>query len=285
MIYLSTTTFEQDNYSIAQMVDFAHQNNCGLEFGSNSLAPTMALSDINIPLLIHNYNPIQNDPFVLNLVANDPVQLLNSIEMVARNLSESFRFGLPFYGLHAGFLAPIDPSMLGAVLEGRAQPLNKSYEYYCKQFAEGLKKAIKKSKVPKDYPILIENNVIGAKNFERGFAPHLMALGGEDTIELIEVCQSFNINAGLLFDTGHANVSSNQLGYDRCVFHQQVENYICAYHLSENNGLEDTNNVITEDAWFLPFLRKCRNPIVTIEVAGPVSSLSRQIKILRENGC
>lgn len=277
--------FERDEYSFAQMIDFCSQMECGLEFGSNSLDATLALDNITIPLLIHNYNPIPSDPFVLNLTATDPMQLSNSIEMVAYNLAVSFRYGLPFYGLHAGFLAPVESHMLGVGITGRAQPLTKSYNYYCERFAAGLLEAVQKANIPIDYPILIENNVIGAENYKRGFAPHLMALDSESTGALIDICRSCNLNVSLLFDVGHANVSAHQLGYDRHSYHNEVQSYIFAYHLSENNGLEDTNNPIKSNSWFLKYLRESSNPIVTIEVASPVDTLERQIKILRESGC
>ena len=285
MIYLSTLAFEDENYSLGEMVEFAAKLGCGLEFGSNSLPSHIDLSELTIPMLIHNYNPIPDESFVLNLSSMDSLQLAKSIDMVARNLTLSYELNMPFYGLHAGFLAKVEPSMLGTAIQGGKLDLSRSYSEYCTDFAVNLESAFALSSAPPDYPVLIENNVIGSKNFRAGFASHLLALGGEDTTALLGAVQERGINARLLFDVGHAKVSAAQLGFSPYRYHDQVKRMIGAYHLSENDGLEDTNQPICGESWFLKFLRERPGTIVTLEVRGSIRDLITQIEILKGCGC
>lgn len=285
MIYLSTLAFEDEHYCLNEMAEFAAKFECGLEFGSNALPADIDLSELTIPMLIHNYNPIPDESFVLNLSSMDPLQLAKSIDMVARNLTLSHKLNMPFYGLHAGFLAKVEPSMLGTAIQGGKLELSRSYSEYCTDFAVNLGRAFALSSAPPDYPVLIENNVIGSKNFRAGFSSHLLALGSEDTTELLGAVHERGVNARLLFDVGHAKVSGYQLGFSPHRFHDQVKGMIGAYHLSENNGLEDTNQPISGDSWFLEFLRERPGAIVTLEVRGSVRDLTTQIEILKGCGC
>ena len=65
----------------------------------------------------------------------------------------------------------------------------------------------------------------------------------------------------------HLKVSSNSLGFNLIEAHENLKDYISAYHLSDNNGNKDTNNMITKTSWFLPYM-KTDAKFYTIEVYG-----------------
>ena len=57
--------------------------------------------------------------------------------------------------------------------------------------------------------------------------------------------------------------------------------WISGYHLSDNDGLEDSNQPFTEDAWYWPYLKNDIN-YYTIEVYNnSPEQLSHQVDILR----
>ena len=61
-------------------------------------------------------------------------------------------------------------------------------------------------------------------------------------------------NIKLLVDVAHLKVSANSLNFE-CEIFEKCDDLI-GYHLSDNDGLSDTNNIYDEDAWFWKFLKK-----------------------------
>ena len=64
--------------------------------------------------------------------------------------------------------------------------------------------------------------------------------------------ENTNENVNLLIDVAHLKVSSNSLKFNQTMF-EICDPWIKAYHLSDNNGLSDTNEPFSEDAWFWDF--------------------------------
>ena len=63
-------------------------------------------------------------------------------------------------------------------------------------------------------------------------------------------------NVKMLIDVAHLKVSSNSLNFNPKVFLDHLDEWIAAYHLSENDGTSDDNEKFREDSWFWPFLKK-----------------------------
>ena len=61
----------------------------------------------------------------------------------------------------------------------------------------------------------------------------------------------------MLIDVAHLKVSSNSLNFNpKVTFLEKLDEWIAAYHLSENDGTSDDNEKFREDSWFWPFLKK-----------------------------
>jgi len=58
--------------------------------------------------------------------------------------------------------------------------------------------------------------------------------------------------------------------------------WIKAYHFSDNDGLSDSNNLIDEDSWFWPHIKKDLD-YYSIEVYGETSNNLLQLKGLVES--
>ena len=75
-------------------------------------------------------------------------------------------------------------------------------------------------------------------------------------LECKYVMENTDENVNLLIDVAHLKVSSNSLKFNPQTMFEICDPWIKAYHLSDNNGLSDTNEPFSEDAWFWDFLKK-----------------------------
>ena len=60
----------------------------------------------------------------------------------------------------------------------------------------------------------------------------------------------------LLLDVGHLKVSSKTQGFNLVKGHEMLKPYIEGYHLSDNNGLQDSNSEFTKKSWFYSKMKK-----------------------------
>ena len=103
---------------------------------------------------------------------------------------------------------------------------------------------------------MIENNVLSQNNkinFDGN--PFLMC----DANECQTVINECPDNVQLLVDVAHLKVSSNSLNFDKIEFLKKCNNITGGYHLSDNNGLSDTNQKFDESAWFWQHIEKNKN--------------------------
>ena len=144
-------------------------------------------------------------------------------------------------------------------------------------FLKNVEKVSKYAK-KKDVEILLENNVIGRYNFNLFKKNPFLMTDLEDT-KLIMNNTPKNVN--LLMDLGHLKVSSNTLNFSKQKMHEESKKWIKAYHLSENDGIEDTNSKIRENSWFSNNLKKVNS--YTLEVyTKNFKTINNQIKILKK---
>ena len=94
---------------------------------------------------------------------------------------------------------------------------------------------------------MIENNVLSKNNqicFEGN--PFLMC----DADECEKVINSCPENVKLLIDVAHLKVSSNSLNFDKIKFLDKCNHLAGGYHLSDNDGLSDSNDKFDNKSWF-----------------------------------
>ena len=53
-----------------------------------------------------------------------------------------------------------------------------------------------------------------------------------------------------MIDVAHLKVSANTLNFSAEDYLEEFRDSVCAYHLSDNDGLEDTNNILLDSSWF-----------------------------------
>ena len=89
-------------------------------------------------------------------------------------------------------------------------------------------------------------------------------------------------NVGLLLDTGHLKVTCKTLNLNLYNEYKKIFKFIKGYHLSDNNGLADTNNTFTKNAWWFKKFNKNLD-YYTIEVYdNDILKLKKQISIVEK---
>jgi len=237
----------------------------GVELGSSCQIPVDELKRIiesssHVPeLLIHNYFPRPETPFVLNLASDSPLIRARSVAHCIEAIDLCTDLTLPFYSFHAGFAVDAVPGQLGGPLCSAPRfSKAKAYRNFVKSLDELCGYAAEK-----DIRLLIENNVVIQENLVNGQNELLL---GADAGELLEILAEVNSPVlGLLVDTGHLKVTARSLGFDREAFLLRVAGKVGAFHLSDNDGVSDSHLEFAEDAWFLSSLADFRHATLILE--------------------
>ncbi len=197
----------------------------------------------DLVLQVHNYFPPPAQPFVFNLASSDPALTERSVQHVREAMRLAVALGRPVYSFHAGFrinprVAELGQPLGRHVLRDRASALEQFGEKVLLLAEEARREGV---------TLLVENNVLNAGN---------LATFGEDPLllthpnEIAAFMGGMPANVGLLLDVAHLKVSAQSLGFDPVAAHAQVKPWIQGYHLSDNDGTADTNEIVTADSWF-----------------------------------
>lgn len=196
-----------------------------------------------VSLAVHHYFPPPDEPCVINLASTDPDIARISREHVRRAIAWAARLGSPFYSVHAGYLVDPRPRELGRQLIHRQmadRPLA------TRLFVEAIN-SLSLDADKAGVTLLIENNVLTRSTFDQfGGNPLLMV----DPDETVEILRQLSPAVGLLVDVAHAKVSAGTLGFPGATFLSRCQPWVRALHLSDNDGTQDTNDVVDESAWF-----------------------------------
>jgi len=86
---------------------------------------------------------------------------------------------------------------------------------------------------------------------------------------------------GLLLDLAHLNVSAKTLGKEVTREADKLKEITLGYHLSENDGITDSNGSIDNDSWFWEYINQ-NSHFVTLEVyEKSIERLAAQIEITK----
>lgn len=277
MIYVSTGGFRTKTASAVatELLDGgveAVELSGGLH-SATLLSDLQALRD-QIRFQVHNYFPPPPDPFVLNLGSLDSDIGQRSIDHVKQALSWCSALGADRYSFHAGFLLDPKVNELGQRIPGRElYERDACIDVFIRRVSE-----LSIDAEQAGVRLMIENNVLSANNakeFSRN--PLLMC----DPDECQEIMARVPNSVGLLVDVAHLKVSANSLGFEPSQMFAKCHEKIVAYHLSDNDGREDSNQPFDSDAWFWPYL-KSDVGYYSVEVYGQTVNQSlQQVELAR----
>tara|TARA_X000001036_G_C20474272_1_gene722906 strand:+ start:16 stop:867 length:852 start_codon:yes stop_codon:yes gene_type:complete len=252
MIYISTGGYK--NSVASETVKLFHENgikNIELSGGlfSIDLKQDLFKYKESISFQVHNYFPPPEEPFVFNLASMNEDINKKSLNHAKKAINWASELGGNAYSFHAGFLIDPKPRELGKKINKR-NLFNR--ESAIQIFINNVNEIADYAK-SHSIAILIENNVLSHGNLiEFGNDPLLMTTPEECAY----IMEQTNYNVNLLIDVAHLKVSANSLKYDPSSMFKTCDKWIVAYHLSDNNGLSDTNDSFNEESWFWKYVKK-----------------------------
>lgn len=246
VVFVSTGGFSSSSSAdIAE--EFSENMISAVELSGGQYSPDLIIRleklSKKIDFRVHNYFPPPKVPFVFNLASGNSDIAKKSTEHVRNSINLANKLGSSVYSFHAGFL--IDPQVneLGKKI-GKRQLSDR--DEAMERFITRIKILAEEAELTNS-KILIENNVLSATNL-KSFGENPLLLTSPDEIEMIMKIMPKNVR--LLLDVAHLKVSARSLGFSPEEAHRQLLPYIDAYHLSDNNGTEDSNMPFDESAWF-----------------------------------
>jgi sugar phosphate isomerase/epimerase len=230
----------------------------------------------NLNYRMHNYFPPPELDFAFNLSANC-IKIIEQSELLFRNAIKTCNvLGIKEFGIHAGFRQNFNANDLGSVKSTPNLISDKLAKSNFKKNFLRLSAYAEKHGVQ----IYVENNVIGAQNFRKFDYENPFLLTSSKDI----YSNSFFKKCNLLADIAHLKVSCNILGLDfeeETKFFLQNSDYI---HLSDNAGLEDTNDPLSIGGEIYNVLKNncylLKNKKITLEVYGEISEIKESVSIL-----
>lgn len=230
------------------------------------------LCSLGANLTFHNYIPFTKNSFILNLASSNEEVVMRSIDHVKEALYWSSEVGAQYYAVHAGFL--VDPKLteLGNIIH--TQSLQNKFDA-----VDRFKQRISRlSDVARQYGVklLIENNVITKDNLNNFKSnPLLLCSGDEIALFFAEMDNTVK----LLLDVGHFKVSCETFSQNPIAELTAVKPYIGGLHLSDNNGLVDSNSTFSRQSWFIDRLPKYDYTVVEVYETD-IEILRDQLKVL-----
>ena len=279
MIYISSSCIKSDKIkdSILKIAGEGY-NNIELSGGTNYYYGYIDdLIDLkkkfNLNYIIHNYFPPPEDHFVINLASSCKDIYIESINHVIRAIELAKKLEINKIGVHAGFLVDPNVEELGRPISPK-HFINKKDSI--KRFCEAVKILQQKSGNIKIY---FENNVLSKINHNT-FKRNIFLF--TNYIDLLELYKF--VDFPIILDIAHLKVSCKSLKIDfedqfRKLFN--LSNYI---HLSDNDGLTDSNHKINKNSDLFNFLKQFdfSNKIVTLEVYNGLNDLNSSFRLLEK---
>lgn len=285
-IYISTAAFAGaalcDVLGQSESAGITHlELSTGVSLDSGWRDAVLTARDRGMRFLVHNYFPPPADPFVLNLAATDAAIRERSLAHSRASIDLAAELGAPFYSVHAGFALNLTPELLGqpeaqaAAAARIAIPRDEARA----AFVESVRALLPHARCA-GVRLLVENNVLSPRYRAKQPGNPLLCCDAAETLWLMK--EIADPTLGVLFDTGHAQVSATALGFDAREFADAVSPHIGAWHVSDNDGISDQNAPCREDSWFLPALRATPSAPIVLEVNRLSSDeIHAQIALLR----
>lgn len=276
-VYISSLAFK---VGVEEMIELAVQNSWALEFSSGlQYREDAEQIYLNAPVkkMPHNYFPAPKTPFVLNLASENSTIRNQSIGHCIKGLHLAKQSRSPFFAAHAGFCLDPKPSELGNKIESKTKiNRNKNWDFFLESLKEIL---IVAENLEVDF--LIENNVIAPFNIINEMNPLLCC----DSVDIVELFQSIKHQRfGLLLDTAHLKVSCNTLQRNLSDELSKIYSFIRGVHHSDNEGVIDSNNLLSESYWFLPLMGNFKNVPHVLEVRNiSIEQIKNQITLLSQS--
>lgn len=191
-------------------------------------------------LVLHNYYPVPEDNFVLNLASPSEIVVSKSLAHYQLAILTSSDLGARYFAIHAGMAVDPLPDQLGGAFSQNFSNAERSAAE--RRFMENVV-SLSQFAAKLGVRLLIENHVLLRANFHSGTHPLLLVHPNEIT----DFFTAIDGHAGLLLDVGHLRVSSKTMGFDEQEAISALGKVTEGLHLHSNNGLSDQHLCLPEN--------------------------------------
>lgn len=201
-----------------------------------------------VNFIIHNYLALQPQDFVLNLAAANPDIKNKTASLIKEIIVLSRKIKAGLYTLHPGFRNDLLPELKGDFFVRVNNSPNSEEDFY--ENVDILDGGI----INDGFRVAFEN--IHPKGSEDLYS---FLCTADDMARFLDHFKDRR-NIGILLDLGHFNIAASRLGLDReKALERIIRDYkdrIFAFHISENDGANDTHAITGSDSWQVAFLER-----------------------------
>jgi sugar phosphate isomerase/epimerase len=281
-LYISTT-FAPDESPLYKALDLCKGSDIqAVEIGSNHCYEEdyRYLSNYNFQYLVHNYFPIPQKSFVVNITSFDKEIRTMSIKHIKRAIDFCEKINAKLYTFHPGFLT--DP-------KGSNQTKN-NYDFQwdenqLRMTSYSKAKALMFQALDKVVAYAKSKNIKVAIETEGSFNKkgHLLMQQPEEYQQFMANYSRDDI--GINLNIGHLNLASNAFNFNRQDFIDLIQKYIVAMELSHNNGVEDQHLPLQPEGWYWDLInnRQFKDTFKVLEFRNtPVLEIVKNIRMIEE---
>lgn len=200
----------------------------------------------NYEFQIHNYFPPPPTDFVLNLASPDPGITQLSKQMTTDAVDLLTTINGTIYSVHPGFVT--DPTGFNGISFTFPAPKSPRDQVTAmNRFTTNLSSLVAYAEKT-EIQVIVENQVI-----DHQLKGKILLETASEFFNLFESIPSSHL--GMLLDTGHLNVTSHTLGFDRIKFVESLLPFIKSIHLHDNDGSADYHLPIAPNSWIFEILQ------------------------------
>lgn len=255
----------------------------GVRAGSTELPSVLKHASERFNLLLHNYFPAPDIPFVLNLASESEAERAESIAFCRHTMQLCVDAGAPMFTVHAGYVQALRAEDLGHPDRQISGVSQEHYQSAMSRFQQSVTELLQTAE-QLNTGLAIENNVHAVAREPGDERPSHVLLATPDSI--VEFFTSVeHPKCGLLLDVAHWRVSGHHLNFDWIDELPRVSAWVHGLHLSDNDGTVDSNQPCGPDSWFwepleaLDLLR--RVPVVLEAYQLDDQTLHQQMELLQ----
>ncbi|MBT6113839.1 MAG: sugar phosphate isomerase/epimerase, partial [Candidatus Marinimicrobia bacterium] len=243
-----STTFVPDGRPLQEALELCKEAGVqSVEIGSNHCYEESYgyLSVYDFEYLVHNYFPIPQKSFVLNIASFDEIIRTMSIKHIKRAIDLCEKINAKLYSFHPGFLT--DPKGSNNTnsnfdFQWDENQLSVSNFKKAKELMYNALDEVVDYAESKKINIAIETE--GSLNKK----DHLLMQQPKEYEEFMG--KYSNSDIGINLNIGHLNLAANAFDFNRFDFIKLIQNYIVAMELSHNDGVEDQHLPLQANAWY-----------------------------------
>ena len=213
----------------------------------------------NFEYLIHNYFPIPKIPFMLNLGSTNKDIQKKSLNNAIKSIEICHELNIKKISFHAPFLIDFSYKQAGKKIS-QCKIMEKKLVIRLLKNNMKFLNSIAGNKIQ----IYLENNVISKINYNSFKKKNFFLFTDLKSFQDLRN----EINFKPLVDIGHLKVSSKTLGLNFENEFSGLQKFTDYFHLSDNNGDEDSNKAISANSNILKLLKntQCKKNYLTLEV-------------------